>query len=325
MDILEFITTLLDENDFVVVSGIGGFVATYQPARVDLSGKVIHPPSRTVSFVAGMKGDDGLLVHQLAQRLRITVSDAQEMLLQFTGDLRYRLEKGDTIPIPGLGILFLKEGIPWFTSSEEAEVLPDAFGLRPVSIDGLSAGGIRGGTALPAPPPLTGQALTERNRSRKYLVLWLGLALLTCLVFLLLRHCSRKEPPQESPSAANTRLQTQSALPSAADTTAAATQAPAPAVPVPAVPVPDTIPQHPSETCLYLVGGSFLSEENAGKYIAQMERKGCHPISLGRVGSYYLVALDTFTLRRDALQALRKMKAANPGKDFWIYHPPTPK
>ncbi len=69
----------------------------------------------------------------------------------------------------------------------------------------------------------------------------------------------------------------------------------------------------------YLVAGSFRSEKNAGDFMQKLIREGYQPVNLGQVGSYFIVATDSFMTEREAVRAANRYNEQHPGSEAWIY------
>jgi hypothetical protein len=84
--------------------------------------------------------------------------------------------------------------------------------------------------------------------------------------------------------------------------------------------LPDTLAANIRKEWYYTIGGSFKSQQNAGEYFDQMVRKGYHPVRLGQIGSFYMVALDSFYTAKDASDAADRYMKLNGDTGVWIYH-----
>ncbi len=77
----------------------------------------------------------------------------------------------------------------------------------------------------------------------------------------------------------------------------------------------------PSPGDLYfMVGGSFRSQQNADQYFTKMSAKGFHPVHLGQLGSYFLVAIDSFKTEREAVSAINDYNDRFPDAGAWVFH-----
>ena len=71
----------------------------------------------------------------------------------------------------------------------------------------------------------------------------------------------------------------------------------------------------------YLVGGSFNDPENAQKYLQQMKTKGFEPFPLGKHGSFYIVALETYDNETEAYRAQYNYLDKDPDSGVWVFIP----
>lgn len=302
------ISDLLEEHEYVVIPGLGSFMSLYRPARFDQEEDLLLPPSQQVAFHPEVKEDDGVLANYLARRLKIPSLQAASMVEKFTDEVLYRLDHGEEVEFEKLGTLKRVEGRIVYTPGKEA-VLTDAFGLGPVPVQNRKLK-----TSEYESPVIQGLETSPRKFKKWLWFLLIPLLALVPVVVILIRGNVRKEP---SP-AQSTRQEID--LPVAGDTlirSADTLRIEQPAEsPVP----PDSLPLLPGKGLYYMIGGSFLSKENADKYFQRMEVKGYQPIHLGKTGSFYLVAIDTFQNRGDAFDALNQYHERNPRDEVWIYH-----
>lgn len=77
----------------------------------------------------------------------------------------------------------------------------------------------------------------------------------------------------------------------------------------------------PDPSKYYLVGGSFTDPENAQKYIQQMKKKGFEPFHLGKHGSFYIIALQTYDNEIEAFGAQYNFLDKDPDSGVWIFIP----
>jgi hypothetical protein len=77
----------------------------------------------------------------------------------------------------------------------------------------------------------------------------------------------------------------------------------------------------PDTSKYYLVGGSFAEPENADKYLEQMKKKGFEPFHLGKHGSFYIIALETYDNEIEAYGAQYNFLDKYPDSGVWIFIP----
>lgn len=300
MNISGFIADLLEEQDYVTIPGIGALMASYQPAAFDKESGTLMPPSRLVTFNPGLTVNDGLLAAYIARKEKMAVSRSRLLVDQFADDVAYRLHRNETVDLGKIGSLTAKDDRIEFTPTTGSASLPGAFGLERVTLPPIAR--------QQAPPVAT-------HGKRKGIPVWAMIAAillpLLLLVFLLPDRDKTQKRDEQRDSAFFPPVQEQpvSVLPSApADTVNETT----------AVAAVDSFPPAVGNM-FYLVGGSFKSAQNAGEYITKMEAKGFHPVLLGKTGSFFVVALDSFLTAREASKAIQGYSDRLPEADFWIY------
>jgi len=308
MGIASVIADLLEENEVLIIPGLGAFISDYQPARLDENGVFLLPPDRIISFNPDIRTDDGVLLNYLVQRYKMTTPQAHKLLDQFTEDLEYRLYSGEPVVMGNIGILTKSGNRILFEPERKKISHAGAFGLTPVA-------------ARPASDYQSQQPETEnvsvkpgQKKRNTWIVALIGLAFITVItIWVLSRNSSRypgkttSEPVAEAgsfpgmiPIPAGDSLSTGNIRDSTENNL-----------------------QYPGDnsSLYYLIGGSFRSQKNADEYTKEMIGKGYQPVSLGRKGQYYLVALESFKSENEALKALNRLTRENPEGGFWLYHP----
>lgn len=102
------IATLLRRNDCVIIPGVGAFVATRRQA--ELSGELMLPPRREISFNPAMAHDDGLLASSVSRRLKISFEQARERVAAESALIQRRLRNEGAVNLPRIGILRRRSG-----------------------------------------------------------------------------------------------------------------------------------------------------------------------------------------------------------------------
>lgn len=305
--ITSFISDLLEEHEYVIIPGLGSFMSIYRPARFSQEEDLLLPPSQQVVFHPDVKENDGSLTNYLARRLKIPSLQAALMVEKFTDEVLYRLDHGEEVEFEKLGTLKRVEGGIVFSPGGE-EVLTDAFGLEPVSVRTRKLK-----TSGNEPPKILDSGSPPRKFKKWLWFLLIPLFALIPVVVTLIGGNDRSEPSPTQPAIQDYDL------PLAGDTLTRVADNLQVEQPAESPVAHDTLPSLPGRRLYYLIGGSFLSKENADKYFHRMERKGYEPIHLGKTGSFYLVAIDTFQTRRDAFNALNQYNEKNPREEVWIY------
>lgn len=298
----------------MIVPGFGAFVSTYQPARILPGDQTVLPPSRVLSFNSHLKNNDGLLIKELAARLNIPQSEAWQQTEQFRDDLQYRLDNGEAVWLEGLGTL-ARSGSGYLFEPAVASLLsPDLFGLESVLLEALpQAAPQPAGSAASAASPAAGRPAVKKIR-----LVWLaaaGVLIIAALIFFI------NQTPQPAPETAPAVV--------SADSTQGVPVVPADSMATDSASaneeVAETQPVQPAEKLYYLIGGSFKSKENADEYLEKATRKGYHPIYLGQIGNFHVVALAAFASEKKAVQARDSVLKLDPQSGIWIFEPRPPK
>jgi len=309
VNISKYLADLLERQEYVIIPGIGALMSTYQSAVLEEKSRTLLPPSRRFSFNPGLTVNDGMLAGYIAQKEKITLTRAKALVEQFAEEVTYRLHRGETVDLENIGKLKEKNGLTEFIPDAATLPLPDTFGLGRVE---LPSSGL--------PPGIEKQIEKEKvspaGKWKRNLALVLCGGLLLLLLFFVLFNPGRKnsekgtQHTEVNPPPADQEQPGQSLPPVAGDTITPTTPS------LNLDPPADASP----ENWYYLVGGSFKSAENAGAYMTKMESKGFHPVLLGKVGNFFVVALDSFPTSSEATKASYSFSSLLPDDDFWIYH-----
>ena len=133
MNLAAFIEELLWEHDCVIVPGWGGFITNYQSAKINPISHEIKPPSRQLSFNKHLQQQDGLLQSHVAKMVGIPMQNAQELIQNWVRQQLSSLHNGERILMPNLGLFSLDmNGQVQFIPNEQASFLKSSFGLSPV-------------------------------------------------------------------------------------------------------------------------------------------------------------------------------------------------
>ncbi len=99
--------TLLLRNNCVVIPSLGGFVANYISARVDVKNGLIVPPKKALSFNKNLNTNDGLIIHHLAYEKNISFDEAKEVVHIEVQQIKDQLNKGLRVHFHNVGFLYL--------------------------------------------------------------------------------------------------------------------------------------------------------------------------------------------------------------------------
>jgi cell division septation protein DedD len=128
-----FISDLLYDHDCVIVTGLGGFIAQYQPASINQGMNIISPPSKKLAFNSSLKNNDGLLANHISNRESLSYTDACHVINTYVAGAKSSLELGKKLKIENVGVLFFdKNSQMQFQPDQQVNYLVSSFGLSPV-------------------------------------------------------------------------------------------------------------------------------------------------------------------------------------------------
>ncbi len=133
--IIKGIRELLFTHDYLVLPGFGGFVLKAGPAHFGNQGTLLMPASKTVSFNAQLRQNDGILAHWLQEKLGCSAAEALQHLHDFTGYCSGILTARRRLTVDRIGFFYLDfEGNTCFEPQADSNFLTESFGLGPVSV-----------------------------------------------------------------------------------------------------------------------------------------------------------------------------------------------
>lgn len=136
LQLFTYIRKLIEDHDYVVVPGFGGFVARYEPAQIHPVSNEFRPPDKTLAFNRNLSEDDGLLRAVLIKNEGLEPDEARKQIEHFSQRLLEDLEEKKMITMPGIGRIYVDvEGRIRFRQDEDAHLLPAAFGLPVFAAD----------------------------------------------------------------------------------------------------------------------------------------------------------------------------------------------
>ena len=130
MNIAGYISKLLYCNDCVIISGFGGFVTDYTPAKIHPTTHTFFPPSKSILFNSKLINDDGILMHFIAQEEKISYAEAKLEINYFVQELLFELEKGKEVVLEKIGGLSKSlEDTFSFSPDKTVNYLETSYGL----------------------------------------------------------------------------------------------------------------------------------------------------------------------------------------------------
>lgn len=319
---------LLFDHDCVVLPGFGGLLAHYRPARLDEQRRLIHPPSKDLSFNKHLVRQDGLLVDRLMQREGVDFRTAKDRVEQELAQWKEQLHRQGRLELPGVGTFFHDaEQNLQFEPDKRVNFLKDAYGLRPVAAIPAERAKI---DAPVRPVRVLEPAKGAGPRVPAFLAAAAAVAILmTAATWWVVGGNAANgvawggfdlfgtaEPALYTPPAPPPADEAPAELPAwKAPAPAAAAEvrqlpiagpnAPAVAVYLRQAPADSTAVATPAvKLRFHVIGGCFLEKENADRFVSELQAKGFAASVVDQKGGLFRVALGSYPLRSTALEAL---------------------
>lgn len=124
------IKELLFEQDCVVIPEFGGFVTSFDCAKIDSSNRYITPPQKWLAFNSLLKNDDGLLSNYIVQEEQITREQANLKIKSFVEDTKRYINFDKTYQIEGLGIFSQNEENKIQFQPQTTNFYSESFGME---------------------------------------------------------------------------------------------------------------------------------------------------------------------------------------------------
>jgi len=338
----KYIRELILENDTVVIPGFGAIISSYRPAKIDEEGNKILPPSKEISFTSKIRNNDGLLVGYVAEKEKISHSEALQKIEKERENILYQLDKDESVTLENTGTFYSndKHEIQFEPSLQDYQAI-DSFGMEPVSLTEMPEGSGEDNYDFSALIPSEDESEQEpefepveeteawetKDEGRKKRGSWWWLLLLIIplagagFYFFFYQSESTpttfQEPPEQPVTQTNPVVEPEVAKPDtiAMDTAVrTATEKSEESVDADSMITADT-----PGIQYYLITGSFKEEENVDDFMSDMKKEGYQPFYLGKKGNFYLVGIETYNTEHRALMVQDSFLAENPESGAWIY------
>jgi len=128
------IRTLLYDHDCVIIPDFGGLITRYVPVRINPAKHMFSPPSKKIAFNEKLTLNDGLLISTIAHHKGISKEEAQQLVMDFVHQARYKLDADQRFELQQIGIFrYNAERHLEFEYVEgDSNLLEESFGLPEV-------------------------------------------------------------------------------------------------------------------------------------------------------------------------------------------------
>jgi hypothetical protein len=316
VDITAYIRELLFGHDCVIVPGFGGFIGNYTPARIDKKSGTFYPPVKQISFNRNLNHNDGLLAGRISGTSGISYGDARNMVEEFAGEIRRKLEKGEKVIFDHIGsFINNQEGNIQFEPDRSTNYYLDSYGLESFQLLPLAGYDVRTRITSPVHRDPQRQAYMRKILWRAAIIV----PLLSVLVIVPLKtdlFRSRVETTNLNPLVSAEFEQNRKAV----DEGEKMDQAKAEEITSPAIveqPKTEVAEPAPVETNVYiLITGSFKLEENALSQVNTLKSEGFSPEIVVAPNGFFRVCAMSCSNMSTALTKKDSIAAKFPG--VWI-------
>jgi hypothetical protein len=133
------VSSLLKEQDCVIIPGFGGLVSRYAPAKVHPVSHVFQAPHKHILFNRSLNTDDGLLVNRLMPLLGMSYAETRHYILSTSEALFNRIMAGERTDLQQVGTFLIDpERNIQFKQDFSVNHLPEAFGLYSIQATPVS-------------------------------------------------------------------------------------------------------------------------------------------------------------------------------------------
>lgn len=318
---------MLAENDCVILPGIGGFIAHYQPAGYDEETGCISAPLRTVGFNRALTMNDGLIIQAYMQNRNLNYPDASKLVYKDVARVRQELNDSGRAVFAGLGELSKSGGGTYCFAPAIREIAtPMLFALPSVR-----AVPLREADSEEAARPeeeggeIARDEIPGDGNGKKYVFSFSRRAVhnivaVTAAVVLSLAISTPVGETGSAPAKATAMFGVLDMGRPATQAVATETPAaPAATVEEPAETAGATAKAQPErQTCYTIVLASDVSERNAGIFVAELKRKGLEKAEVYETPTMRRVIYSRYASESLALQELSRIGGRKFASDAWI-------
>jgi cell division protein FtsN len=338
------ISELLFDHDCVIVPAFGGFLASYNHARIHSAQHTFYPPSKRIAFNIFLKQNDGLLANRISGHDHIPYHEALRQLEQQVAYWQKELEAGNKLVIEKVGTFYLNsEKNLQFDPVKNINYLRDAFGLSTVQYLPVKRENSRErvekefkkiGTSRASEkqnkPPIQ---FSKRNRKKLLTTLIISGTLLwfSANLYLISPHRPGLSSLNPFESKGKTEIPKKEKTPGYIAPLAATKVETMPASPDPMAEasvknnIKETVAEIPSKPSVsiedqkyFVIGGAFEISENAEAFVKTLQAEGFTAARiLNPSGRLKKVSYNGFSARAEAARELDSLKTLN--KSGWIF------
>ena len=244
---------LLLKHECVIVPGLGAFIASFSPARLDVERSVMLPPGRTIMFNQAVSTDDGLLTNSIARKINLSFEEARQVLFREVSTLKSTLLSEGKLSLGKVGNFILgEENTILFSPSSSQDSLAIFPGMKEIAVSQAKKN-----PSTPANNPVKIKSFFFQRFGKTAAAVILGLVVACAAFFYPLPSDQREQKASVVPVDALFTKKTETKV--ATNTVVADS--------LPSQPVKEII--EPSKPKHYLIVATFVSKAEADTYVAK--------------------------------------------------------
>ncbi|AFL98113.1 hypothetical protein Q787_09525 [Ornithobacterium rhinotracheale H06-030791] len=316
MNMKKTIVALLYQYDCVIVPGLGGFIAKNTESEFNPIDYTFSPPRKKIGFNSDLVHTDGLLANAIAKENGMDYKNAVLAIDKEVALWKEALNQGKSIQIEGLGVLNKQNQSLNFQPEQNINFALETFGLEPVKATYI--------LREKSEPKSVAKTTSAWGSYAAAIALAIGVGvtsffanhtlvqpqLSSILPFTLNAEIPQRqnvadfileqsEHPIEVSSTSNKNMEANEVVV---------------AEPVPVVEQVEVVKEPEVAEVVVkpyqVIGGSYKRHSEAIEEVANMKKKGYNnAVIVGKVGSYFMVAYDTFDSEDEALALKRSLEA----------------
>lgn len=323
MKIKDYIKELLFINQGVIIPELGGFVSEYEPAAFDVNENKFLPPSKKITFNAEYNYQDNLLAEFISKKEKIDIDQATKLIKDFAEDCSFKLNKGDKIDFPEIGVLTKSGKSILFNQYKDANLLTDSFGLQSIKTKPVeNKKVIKPSVQKP-----------KQKKSYKKLIILSSVAIIflalvglswyftngyTNFDFLALDSETENTDNQLALQNAERTLDSIAKADSIKALINESIDENTDLKDALFYQEPSKKEQKPQYSAFHIVAGSFRKMENAEKFSSELKSKGYNPKIIQSGDTLFRIAIYSYTDETEALKELYKLRQNSDIKSVWI-------
>ena len=313
LDLKKHINDLLYNYDCVIVPGLGGFVANKKNATLNEKTGIFSPPRREIGFNKSLSHNDGLLISHMASAHGISFEECSTKLAQHIRVLKEELKQGAIVAMGAAGELKNDAlGNTLFIPNITESFSTDSFGLSTFHFNTLNE--------IKKQNETTRRWVRHTLQSRSVRQVAASVTLIVGMLFVSPEFGNQTQQSTFTDFLPKTEYHAMPVLDnsealasevSEVDDAAEETVAEIETNATEALNIE-------SQNIYFIIGASFKEEHQAKAHLNKMNRMGMQGAEIIEANNRYRVALQGFSDKQIAIEALENYRKKNGLNSAWL-------